>query len=49
MHPCPYPVKNYGHLAVESEDDELAVVHDGVLLHYLGRTVGLLHLVKEPP
>ena len=48
-YPYSYPVQNNSHLAVKSEYDVLAVVHDGVLLNYLGWAVGLLHLVKESP
>jgi hypothetical protein len=41
---CSYPVKSHSHLTVVAEYDELAVVHDGVLFHYLRWTVSLLHL-----
>ena len=44
--PSTYPVQRDSHLAVVPKNDELAVVHNWILLHYLRRAVCFLHLLR---
>ena len=44
--PSTYPVQRDSHLAVVPKNDELAVVHDWILLHYLRRAICFLHLLR---